>query len=66
MNCLLFNSPIYREHSDEKEDYLPPLGLGYITTQLLKDGIDASIVDCVKERFGLRSIFETLKQEAPD
>lgn len=66
MKCLLFNSPIYREHSDEKEDYLPPLGLGYITTQLLKDGIDASIVDCVKERFGLTSIFEILKQEAPD
>lgn len=66
MKCLLFNSPIYREHSDEKEDYLPPLGLGYITTQLLKDGIDASIVDCVKERFGLTSISEILKQETPD
>lgn len=66
MKCLLFNSPIYREHSDEKEDYLPPLGLGYITTQLIKNGIDASIVDCVKERFDLKNISEILRRETPD
>lgn len=66
MKCLLFNSPIYREHSDEKEDYLPPLGLGYINTQLIKNGINSSIIDCVKQRFDLTGVFKVLKQETPD
>lgn len=66
MKCLLLNSPIYREHSDEKEDYLPPLGLGYIATHLIKSGIEAKIIDCVKERLGISDIFEVLNKQSPD
>lgn len=66
MKCILFNSPIYREHSEVKEDYLPPLGLGYIATSLEEAKVNVEIVDCVKERLGIDEIFELLKQQVPD
>lgn len=66
MKCLLFNSPIYRERSEAKEEYLPPLGLGYIATNLDESGVDVKIVDCVKERLGIDEIFELLKLHLPD
>lgn len=66
MRCILLNSPIYRERSEAKEDYLPPLGLGYIATSLEKAGVCVEIVDCVKERFGIREIHALLKKEVPD
>ncbi len=66
MKCLLLNSPIYRERSEAKEEYLPPLGLGYIATHLSASGVDVDIVDCVKERYGVCEIFELLKQQRPE
>lgn len=66
MKCILLNSPIYRERSDVKEDYLPPLGLGYIATTLEESGIDVDIVDCVKEHLGIDEIFELLEKQTPD
>ena len=44
---VLFNSPIYSESQDDKEEHLPPLGLGYIATELNRAGIPVEIVDCV-------------------
>lgn len=61
MKCLLFNSPIYKTRSDSEEEYLPPLGLGYIATQIKASGVDTEIIDCVKERLGIKEIFELLK-----
>ena len=46
---ILFNSPIFWDATKEKEQYLSPLGLGYIATYLEKAGIDVTIVDCVKK-----------------
>lgn len=66
MTFLLLNSPIYRERSYAVEDYLPPLGLGYIATNLLKSGINALIIDCVKERLGIKEIYALLKERNPD
>ncbi|WP_302429738.1 B12-binding domain-containing radical SAM protein [Fusobacterium varium] len=66
MKCLLFNSPIYREHSEVKEEYLPPLGLGYIATHLDKAGVKVEIVDCVKEQLGIDEIFKLLEQQTPN
>ena len=37
---ILFNSPIFWDATKEKEQYLSPLGLGYIATYLEKAGID--------------------------
>ena len=33
---LLINSPIFDRKIADKEDYLPPYGLGYIATKLKK------------------------------
>ena len=55
---ILLNSPIFEEASSENEEYLPPLGLGYIATYLGKEKIDAKIIDCVKEK---KSKEETIK-----
>ena len=44
---VLFNSPIYYNRTDDGEDYLPPLGQGYIVTALKNRGIAARLIDCV-------------------
>jgi len=66
MKFLLLNSPIYRTHSDFSEDYLPPLGLGYLATHLNMAGIDTSIVDCVRERLGIDEILSLISCQRPD
>lgn len=66
MKFILFNSPIYKERSDVKENYLPPLGLAYIATNLSSSGVDVNIIDCVKEHYGIKEIFEVLDIEKPD
>ncbi|MCL2254031.1 MAG: cobalamin-dependent protein [Lachnospiraceae bacterium] len=66
MKGLLLNSPIYRERSEFNEDYLPPLGLGYIATHLSDSGINVNIVDCVKERYGISEILELLREQQPE
>lgn len=61
MKCLLLNSPIYRTRSDAAEEYLPPLGLGYMATHVKAAGIDVEIIDCVKERLGINEIYELFR-----
>lgn len=55
---VLINSPIFRESTEDGEQYLPPLGLGYIATYLEKSGVNVEILDCVKEK---KSVFDTIK-----
>ena len=47
---IILNSPIYINSTDDGEEYLPPLGQGYIASQLIKDGIHVEIIDCINER----------------
>ena len=53
---LLLNSPIYWESTSESEQYLSPLGLGYIATCLEKAGIEVDLLDCVKEHISVSDI----------
>jgi radical SAM superfamily enzyme YgiQ (UPF0313 family) len=66
MRFLLLNSPVYREKSETSENYLPPLGLGYIATHLVNAGIDTKIVDCIKEHLGITEIYELLNMQKPE
>ena len=50
---LLLNSPIFWDSVKENEQYLSPLGLGYIATCLDKAGIKVELVDCVKEKMSV-------------
>ena len=59
---ILFNSPIFWDATKEKEQYLSPLGLGYIATYLEKAGIDVTIVDCVKERKSVNDIVDFINK----
>lgn len=63
---LLLNSPIFWDSTKENEQYLSPLGLGYIATYLEKAGIDVELIDCVKERKSVINIVALINQVHPD
>lgn len=66
MMCLLLNSPIYWESSSVDEDYLPPIGLGYIATHLQDSGINVELIDCVKLHLGVIDIIHLIDEKSPD
>lgn len=66
MKVLLFNSPIYNKKVADKEDFLPPLGLGYIATQLKNEGINVKIIDCVDDNLIVDEILNIIENEKPD
>ena len=63
---ILFNSPIFWNSTKEQEEYLSPLGLGYIATYLEKAGVKVQLVDCVKEKRSVKDIIELIDIERPD
>lgn len=63
---ILLNSPIYNKKVADSEDYLPPLGLGYIATYLKKNGIDVKILDCVYNNLTINEILGVIEKEKPD
>ena len=63
---ILFNSPIFWDSTKEQEQYLSPLGLGYIATYLEKAGVDVKIVDCVKERKSVNEIIDFIDVASVD
>ncbi len=66
MKVILFNSPIYNKKVADKEDFLPPLGLGYIATQLKNEGINVKIIDCVNDNLTVDEILNIIDNEKPD
>lgn len=60
---LLINSPIFLKSTSKKEEYLPPLGLGYIATYLEKSNVDVSLVDCVSERKSAKDIVDQINNK---
>lgn len=63
---ILLNSPIFGESGKEKEDYISPLGLGYIATYLEMAEIDVELVDCVKERMTEKDVITFVNKRKPD
>ncbi|WP_181899256.1 B12-binding domain-containing radical SAM protein [Lachnotalea glycerini] len=63
---ILLNSPIFWDATKENEEYLPPLGLGYIATYLEKAGIEVKIIDCVKGNKAVDDIVTLIDAELPD
>lgn len=63
---VLFNSPIDWDFKAEQEQYLSPLGLGYIATYLEKNGIDAEVVDCVKDQKSVAEVIEFINTKNID
>ncbi len=52
MDVLLINTPIFRVNRDPNaDDSVPPIGIGYIYTQLTHAGYECEFVDAVAEGF---------------
>ena len=60
---VIFNSPLYFNSFDDGETYLPPLGQGYIVSNLVKHGIEAKLIDCVHLRMGVNEIIDYINSE---
>ncbi len=63
---VLINSPIYDRKVADKEDYLPPLGLGYIATEMERNGIDVQILDAVFNNYTINEIIDILNIQKPE
>ena len=63
---VLINSPLFWERTNEEEEYLSPLGLGYIATYLKKVGLEVLLLDSVKERLGVDDILKQVSEIKPE
>jgi anaerobic magnesium-protoporphyrin IX monomethyl ester cyclase len=67
MKVLIINSPLFRDFNPNyDEDSLPPLGLGYIGTNLRLHGIEVSLVDAVFERIPLKNLINQINKDQPN
>lgn len=63
---MLINSPISWDYKGENEQYLSPLGLGYIATCLENiNDLAVEIVDCVKEGIRVKDVISRINKEKP-
>ena len=63
---ILLNSPIFWNSTTEQEQYLSPLGLGYIATYLDKANVDVEMLDCVKKQLSVDEIVQYINNNKPD
>lgn len=67
MKVLIINSPLFRERNElYDEDSLPPIGLGYIATQLKTDGFNVGLIDAVYQRIPLLELMDYINTSRPD
>ncbi|MCF6291620.1 MAG: cobalamin B12-binding domain-containing protein [Desulfobacterales bacterium] len=66
-SILLINSPLFREkQAEDDEDYLPPIGLGYIATNLRKVGHAVRLIDAVADNRTIPGLLEMIRATTPD
>lgn len=66
LDVLIINSPLFRNKVDGyDEDSLPPLGLGYIATDLSSNGITVELLDAVEANIPLDIILTIIRQKHP-
>jgi anaerobic magnesium-protoporphyrin IX monomethyl ester cyclase len=67
LRFILINTPLFREKNDlHPEDYLPPIGLGYIATYLKHNNIEVELIDAVYERISLTELISYLNNQNPE
>ena len=58
-NILIINSPLFKDkNSQSTEDYLPPIGLGYIATNLKMDDVKLIFHDAVAKNSTLLELLQ--------
>ena len=66
MDIFLINSPLFRDSNPlYDEDSLPPLGLGYIATNLKLHGYNVNLLDAVADKTSLNELFGLLNEAKP-
>jgi len=66
LDILIINSPLFRDKVDGyDEDSLPPLGLGYIATDFLSNGITVELLDAIEENIPLDTLLAAIRQKHP-
>lgn len=66
LDVMLVNSPLFKENNQSyKDEYLPPIGLGYIASTLFKANIDVVILDAVAEGLSIDEIIKEINQLQP-
>lgn len=66
INIILINSPLFREFNElYDEDSLPPIGLGYIATHLMNNGVDVELIDAVHLRIPLVDLIKDINLKRP-
>ncbi|MFH1255459.1 MAG: radical SAM protein [bacterium] len=66
LDVLIINSPLFRDKVDGyDEDSLPPLGLGYIATDLWSNGIVVELLDAVEANIPLDTLLAVIRQKRP-
>ncbi|MEK7527159.1 MAG: radical SAM protein [Patescibacteria group bacterium] len=66
LDVLIINSPLFRDKVDGyDEDSLPPLGLGYIATDLWSNGITVELLDAVEANIPLDILLAVIHQKHP-
>lgn len=64
---VILNSPLFREKNPlYDEDSLPPLGLGYIATNLENKGFEVQLIDAVYQQIPFESLLSTLNHIKPE
>ena len=67
MKVLILNSPLFKEYYDEtSEDYLPPIGLGYILSNLKNHNIELKFYDAVFYNTSFHELLIKLESHSPD
>lgn len=67
MKVLIINSPLFREYNSlYDEDSLPPIGLGYIATNLQRNGIETHLIDAIHLRISLDNLIASVKYFKPE
>jgi anaerobic magnesium-protoporphyrin IX monomethyl ester cyclase len=67
MKVIVLNSPLFRDYNElYDEDSLPPIGLGYIATNLQSNGIDVHLIDAVDLRLSLADLVASIDFLKPE
>ena len=67
LDILLINSPLFKDTKVDhrSDDYLPPIGLGYIATNLKLHNISCTLIDVVSENIPFTNLLQKINYFQP-
>lgn len=66
MDLVLINSPLFRRNLSYVEtDKIPPIGLGYIATEVINSGFTVELIDSINEKISLPDLIKIITEIKP-